>query len=313
MPNSNMTSNNNKRKTKTAKAMANAKRLKQRAPGLGLTVNERAYAALLPDPCNAPYGMGSIFPGSKGIVQRFDAQYTIATAAAATSGYFMFIPSCGSIATADLAAGNTASTVNYGSPTVPGFNYLNTNAGNVRGISACIEVMTLATQANVVGVISSGNVPVQAITQGSSVTVDGLAQIAQMTSRVPADKLSVRWVPAAGDQWYSLLGTTTDAAACNACFVAFTGLTPTTGLRIKVTWVVEWTPKVNLGLTHDPTTVAPNNVGSLDKVLGALKNHDNNWWYSAGQYAKYAYDMAKNAYSAYRGFNTVGRGALMLV
>lgn len=305
--------NNKGNKPKSKKMTLVAKKQKQRGPVMALTANERAYAALLADPCNAPYGMGSIFPGSKGIVQRFDAQYTIATTAAATSGYFMFIPSCGSIATADLATGSTASTIAYGAPFVPGYNYLNTNAGNVRGISACIEVMTLATQANVVGVISSGSVPVQAITQGSSVTVDGLAQIAQMTSRVPADKLSVRWVPAAGDQWYSLQGVTTDAAACNACFVAFTGVTPTTGLRIKVTWVVEWTPKVNLGLTHDPTTVAPNNVGSLDRVLGALKNHDSNWWYSAGQYAKYAYDAAKNAYSAYRGFNTIGRGALMLV
>lgn len=312
MPNDKMNSNSAKSKAK-AKTKVSVKKPKQRAPGVGLTQNERAYAALLADPCNAPYGMGSIFQGTKGIVQRFDAQYTIATTAGATSGYFIFIPSCGSIATADLAAGNTASTINYGAPTVPGYNYLNTNAGSVRGIAACIEVMTLASQANVVGVISSGNVPVQAITQGSSVTVDGMAQIAQITARVASDKSAVRWVPAAGDQWYSLLGTTTDAAACNACFVAFTGLTPTTGLRVKVTWVVEWTPKVNLGITHDPTAVSPNNVGSLDKVLGALKNHDNNWWYNAGQYAKYAYDAAKNVYSAYRGFNTIGRGALMLM
>jgi hypothetical protein len=111
----------------------------------------------------------------------------------------------------------------------------------------------------------------------------------------------VKWVPAAGDEWYSQLGITTDAAASNAIIVSCTGLPATVGLRVKVTWVVEWTPKVNLGLTHDPTSVgASSNGNGLDKVLSALKRANPTWWMKAGEFATYAYQSAASAYGAYK-------------
>lgn len=244
-------------------------------------------ANLLNDPCGAPLPP-PFLAGENGMISRFVLDGTI-VGAGNSAAYLAFHPNTGwtvsnSAATAGTALAAADFSINVFNS--PGFNFLATNASKVRGLAACVSVLPSALSiTNITGDISVSSISPDALRSLISVahTVDQVAAYTNARTAIERRAYETKFKPGSFDGKYStyqntgnITGTGTDLSDTNAILIAVRGVPVGSVLSIRFTWIVEWVPKFNLGLTpsvsNTPVVVDHMAVGA------ALDKHKSNWW-----------------------------------
>lgn len=290
-----------------------------RSSGMSKATND--YIRLLTDPCNAPLVHG-IYPGTGGgIVSRFESDFIYGGGATDTCLALVWVPGLNLVFQPNilLPSDNTVYANTLGSTTnMPGYNFLTTTAGSFRCVAACMQVSYPGSELNRSGVISLGVqdgaslMPLLPTTQGGrggTVTVQQMRSMAQHTERTPATTAEIVWMPgeADGDNFsygnagpppsYPGTGDGVQYQGRNALSLSAANLSLAVGLRIRLVYVCEWTPRVNQGII---ASVQPSySEESVAEVLMKLARNSPNWYIHAAGVASTLYsNMSTNRKSS---------------
>lgn len=244
-----------------------------------------AHAAMLYDPCGADL-MPTTYPGDRGYINRFVLNNTLGGLTGQTAVVMIMKPGNAVGTFHEVAGASTSITLSYGT-TVPGNTFLNANAAKIRSAAYCVTARPVASATNVTGTIHFGIVNATALSQGLVTTPDQLIQLCSESvsaSQALMAPLELKWSPGGFDDRYTAIPqvTSDDDSDRNCLLVVAIGLPAATGIQFRHTAIVEWSPKVNLGITNDATSVKPSRCDK-DCVLQALKRKDKEWWWSLGK------------------------------
>lgn len=245
------------------------------------------YAQLLLDPCNADVSLEKRYRGERGFIQRFVSDGTVNTTAGNTAGFVLFHPNSDAVFTFSAATSGTATTISLGSYILngalpgPGQNYLSTNADKLRAYAACIQAYPSAVSiTNLTGEYAVGVISLSA-TFGTWSTDSFFAMLSgrgAMTKR----RTECKWYPGALDDRYSGFNANTsiDATDTNVIVLAYRGYVSGAALSIRLTTVVEWTPRVAMGIAPTQTTSHPL---KHDEVVAAIHHKKSSWLHNLGE------------------------------
>jgi len=277
---------------------------KQPAPGLDRF--GAAHARMLYDPCGAPLEE-SVYPGDRGYVNRFQANASYGVGAGATAWFTVIKPGNACSTNFDfLASSSTGSNLAFSSAAFPGASFLSVNASKTRCISFCIALAPNAAPNTCTGTIHFGLVNASTLVNGAPFNPDQLIQLT--TERVSAASalmapLEVKWSPGGFDDRYATQGALSDDDSDRNCLVVVgTGFPAASGVSYRMVTVLEWSPKGNLGITNDASSVGRSR-NTLAEVTRALKQRDSSWWWSLG---KKTIGVAKGAAAGYMAGGTIG-------
>lgn len=325
-----------RRKTQKPKSKASKKKVTMeeviaRKIDTNRDIHINAIAALLNDPCNAPLPP-PFLPGEQGMITRFVFDGAL-IGAGNGSGYLVFHPNSGWAVSNNAATGSTAipaSDFSISATNSPGFNFLAANATKVRGLAACVTVLPAALSITAItGDICVSSVSPSAVRQiiSASHTVDSLASYTNARTAIERRAYDTKFKPGNLDSKYSsyqntgtIVGTGTDIDDTSAILVVIRGVPTGSPINIRITWICEWVPKFNLGLsasvTNKPMAVDHMAVGAM------LDRKKPNWWnnllHEAGEAVGYGVrNLSRSAsmymQSAATNFLAGGLGALALV
>lgn len=241
------------------------------------------YAQLLVDPCNGPINK-NVYPGPQGMVQRFTSDFTVNGAAGLTCGVFAYFPKLNGFLSYSLTTSSTTFTPAWavGMPVSPGHAFLAGVAARSRPHAACITAIPSALSVtNIQGEWAYGvATSAELLSLGAASTVDGVFNLLNTRSIVQRATLEVKWSPGLRDNQFASYGTIadTDVSDDNVVVLAYKGIPAATPIGIRLTAVLEWTPRSGQGLSTDGTSSAPgiNHVA----VAAALHKHKPNWFHS---------------------------------
>lgn len=263
------------------------KKAPQRSQALGpvkrLDADARAFARLLNDPC---YGkiVGPIYQSSgTGLFVRLESDFIIGAEATAVGSACIFVPgliSTGgegliqplSVVTSDTSAISwTPNTTNQCGATFAG------STSSVRAVAACLQVSFVGSELNRAGVISLAQMTKQ--TAMSYTTLAKLRSGAERVVRVPDGVLEIKLSPMAKNADFQTTTSTalTDTGEMPALVMSCSGIPASTGVRVRLIQVVEWTPAAGAGVTNPSTAV--NSSSSLQTILGAMTQANPQWQY----------------------------------
>lgn len=291
----------------------------------------QAIAGLLNDPCNAPLPP-PFLPGEQGMITRFVFDGSLINTGN-NSGYLVFHPNTGWAVSNNAATGSTsipASDFTISAANSPGFNFLSANATKVRGLAACVTVLPAALSiTSITGDICVSSVSPSAVRQiiGAAHTVDALASYTNARTAIERRAYDTKFKPSNLDSKYSsyqntgtIIGTGTDIDDTSAILVVIRGVPTGSPINVRITWICEWVPKFNLGLsasvTNKPMAVDHMAVGAI------LDRKRPNWWnnllHEAGEAVSYGVKQLGRTASMYMqtsAMNMVagGLGALALL
>lgn len=233
---------------------------RKQAPAM-MDHGELAIARMLTDPCNAPL-IGGFLPGDRGFVNRFTRINTISMGATNTCFYAVFAPSINAAAAA--AVTNTSTTIvgSLDRTLGPGYTYLNNNAYKLRSTGACLQVWSDVAPLSVTGNVAYGVVPIQAVQDGSAKTIAGVSQLLSHVTKLTANSVELKFSLGANDQFYdpNNVGATVlppDVDDRNVLVVVGWGLPANSTYTCRLTNIVEWSPKADLGMTVDSSHSGP--------------------------------------------------------
>lgn len=256
------------------------------------------YAKLLADPCNAPLTRGVYSATAGSLVSRFEADFILNAGPTEVASIFAFAPGTGTCYgnAVPLTADTTASSLQFAGGTVPGGAFLSATAGTVRALAACMQVSFPGTELNRSGIIGMGVVPGGTITPalvagsggpGGTTTAAAIRQLCQHTERMPQNMAEVLWMPGDGDA-LTIASTKINAAATsnapdledrNLLLMSASGFPVSTGIRIRLVVVYEWSPRIAQGIV---ATVEPSRSSfSVNDVVRALHLRDPHWYVNA--------------------------------
>jgi len=294
-------------KTRKAKAKrAPTKRRPVRGRGAMLDPQAVAYARLLNDPCAAPL-THPVYSGSdSGLIARFENYYTANTTVTnATSGYFVWTPGAignnggagPAFAQGEAALpGSAVTAATIGTTTQPGWNYLSTNSGAVRCVSACIQLFFAGAESARSGLIAYGGVSGSSILSGSSLNPQQALQLFEKYDRVPNSSIEVKWRPGNFDQDFTNPSTGTSVVEISrrqGLGFAWTGLPANVGIIVRMVAVYEYIPIFSSGLVVPYNSRSTSN-STLDHVVNYLDS-TGEWMYNMGRVAGSAYNVARQA------------------
>jgi len=261
----------------------------------GLDNLGQAYANLLLDPCGAPlaYPVWGSQEGS--LLVKAESIITVANDAANLNGVFAWSP--GTLTTANYASmieaktlnTNTVFTSNVATGTgytvtdqkvnFPGFTFLTNQVSVYRPIAACVEVMYNGTEASRSGSIGGG-VVAGGTWYAANMTVDQIAALVPHGERTPVNKTEFLWYPSGADDLFtdpseSIASQQVDRR--NSIVINWANLAATTGLRLKLTAIYEYKPKVATGIAMPvPEAGSRNNMREI--LTYALETASSNPW-----------------------------------
>lgn len=242
------------------------------------------HANMLLDPCGADL-VPTVYTGDKGYINRFTNIQTVGLGPGETCGYILYKP--GNALQSQFSQVNPAlaTTVGFGGANFTGSNFLNTNSSKLRCGAFCVSMRPNSAPNTATGTISFGNVSAASIANLSTPTINALASLCTETVSAAAavmQPLEVNWVPGSFDDRYSPYQVTDDDSDRNCLLVVFTGFPAATGINWRATSVMEWVPKVDLGIAFDATAIKPSECDK-DCVIRYLQSRDRNWWFSLGK------------------------------
>lgn len=271
-------------------------------PNTRLDVPARDLARLIMDPCNAKLTQ-SIWPGAEGaFVGRFETDYIAYSSATETAGALVYCPgiNAGYVNLTPAVLDTTATLLQSGAPAPGGsfFGVVGGTAASYRTVACCVQVSypgSELTRAGIVsgGVVQFGTVAPNISTAGGgtnvATSVSALRTLSQHTERTPQNMMEITWFPGPGDmRFYNLNGNAsitgsdvvTEGEDKNAIIITVAGLPVSTGVRIRIVTVFEWTPRAGLGVVSSAQT--PASSSTLNDVLRALPaSGGSNWFINA--------------------------------
>lgn len=295
-------------KTKTQKAKARAK-IQQKQNGgsrrnrtrvLPTFRDHARYLSLLNDPCHADTDLSALYPGERGIIQRFLRDGTINYTAGGTStaGFLFYHPASGTLCVSYQADSTSTQAISLSSyvtssagVAAPGYGYLTSNADKCRAVAACIQVNASGLSiTNLVGECSVGVVSMD--TTFGTWSVNDVFTMLGAKANITREAMEVKWYPGTLDDRYNMIGnlTTVDTSDSNVVAFAWRGYPSNVYLSVRLTAVLEWTPKLGVGIpaSNQVREVVPHN-----QLIAQLQNAKPNWFHNlgstvtayAGQYA----------------------------
>lgn len=264
----------------------------------GLDAGATAWAKLLADPCNAPLAH-SIFPGTAGAqIARFESDTLVFNSATDVGGLVAFVPGTATVLvnTVGVTGDTSGTTLSQNIAMMPGYSFLSANAASVRCVGACMQIMYAGTELNRQGVIGTGVGSATWLIRNIA-TADGggnvgtstsqVRQLCQNTCRTPTDMCEVIWRPGTGDGRFSeqifredinaFEFRTASMADKNAIWASIAGIPVSTGVRVRIVAVYEYTPANNTSMVSSVET--PISRNSVNDVLIALDNMLPNWFF----------------------------------
>nr|UJQ92850.1 MAG: hypothetical protein [Narnaviridae sp.] len=259
------------------------KRKKTKTPRSPRSSLAASYAQLLVDPCSGPINKG-VYPGPQGVVQRFTSDFTMNGAAGLTCGVFAYFPKLNGYISNSLTSSGTAFTPSWTvAPNAsPGHAFLIGVASRSRPHAACITAIPSALSVtNIQGEWAYGVVTsAELLSNGAATTIDAIFNILNTRSIIQRATLEVKWSPGLRDNQFATYGTLvdTDVSDDNVVVLAYRGVPAATTLGFRLTSVLEWTPKIGIGLSSDgaASAVGINHVA----VAATLHKHKPNWFHS---------------------------------
>jgi hypothetical protein len=229
---------------------------------------------LVMDPCNA--APTRAYAGEEGIVQRFVYDGTINNSVATrTSGCLILAPQRPAQVKSDADTSSATFPVLYDG-NAPGYSFLTTNGAKLRALAACIQVYAAgAAFSTITGEWAAGVVSCDTLAQGSTISVDTLFQISSVRGVINKEGFEVKWQPGTLDNTYTTTSGTVDGDN-NVVFVAYRGYPAGVGLTFRYTTVLEWTPKIGIGI---PTTAVTTSGVNHEQQLAALSRVAPGWWH----------------------------------
>lgn len=263
-----------------------------------------AHARMLLDPCGADL-VPTVYPGDRGYINRFVRNAGISIGGTDTSFIYIVKPgnALGSQTGNALSSGNQ--TIAFGNGNFPGNNFFSTNAAKQRCAAFCTTIRPTASPNNATGTLHFGIVSAAALPNGAILTADVAATYCTESvscSQALMAPLEVRWVPGSFDDRYCPQGVTDDDSDRNVLIVVGVGFPAGVGFQIRETAIVEWSPKTNLGVTIDATSVKPS-VCDKDCVVKYLNTRNKDWWWNLG---KKALNITRGAVTGYFSGGVVG-------
>jgi hypothetical protein len=296
--------NTKTKKTKTSKRS----RAISRVPRSILDGPAIEYAKLLSDPCSGPLVPGPFGDGTGGIISRFEVDQVIDNGATSIGSFIGFVPSALTFYTAPSAIASDIAIFSPFTPgdrnSGPGYNFVLSNAGTYRVLSACLQLYYPGTELNRSGITGVGQAIVGSLLT-NPLSLSTTRTLANFVERVPVDMIEFTWRPSLFDlEWtsspYADPETSGNFARRSAVFASTSGLPLAVGMRVRMVAVVEWMP---ISGTGQPSIVtAKNSNNTYTEVLNYLDSMGD-WAY------KGALHVGKTAASLYRGAKTVAHVA----
>lgn len=221
---------------------------------------------MLHDPCFATLAE-SAYRGRAGIVSRFTSVNTF-TAGGFTAAAFVYNPAAASSAQFAVAASGTAATPSY-DQVMPGQPYLLATAESWRVIALCVDIDYVGTELNRSGMVYGGVVPANTIPAGVATSVDQIKVLLSNATRTPDRELSQLWFPGVGNEEYADLAVYDNTF--NSLALCFENMPSGLQVRIRVTTIYEWLPKVNTGIIMPSPVNGSNPPAAYEKLFEKAK------------------------------------------
>lgn len=208
------------------------------------------------DPCNATLAE-SAYPGRAGMVNRFTSIQTYSGVTGQTAFMAQYLPA-GLAFTATAPATSATSFVQTFDQGMAGQTYVVGNSESYRVIGFCVNISYIGTELNRSGTIYGGILPASSIPAGAPHTVDAVKALLPNESRTPDRELELLWFPGTMDMDYAKNTDDVFKDPHNILVIAAEGLPDGLSLRIRQTIIVEWLPKVALGMSMPPPVSGSN-------------------------------------------------------
>jgi hypothetical protein len=245
-------------------------------------------ANLINNPCSAEIVPG-VYAGEQGFTSRFVSDLVLSATVGYTCGVVIYHPSSGNVHASGAAASSSATTIAYAASAsyTPGYGTTNTVASKQRAVAACITTFASSASATTLtGELVAGVCSLDTLPQGSSLTFDSFFSLGSMRAALEKKTVDVKWFPNTLDDRYTTCNTLTgaDVSDTNVIFMAFRGYPAALGVSVRLTGVIEWTPKIGVGVASS------NNVNAEpvnhNAVVGALQRKNPSWWHTMGENLK---------------------------
>lgn len=219
---------------------------------------------MLSDPCMATLAE-SAYRGRAGIVSRFTGVSTF-TAGGFTAAAFVWNPAATAGTQFAVAASNTVATPSY-DQVMPGQTFLFATAESWRVIGLCVDIDYVGTELNRSGVIYGGVVPSNLVGAGDPTTVDQIKVLLTNTTRTPDKEITQLWFPGVTNEQYLEGGTPAFGNAANSLALCFENMPAGLQIRLRVTTIYEWLPKVNSGIVMPSPVAGTNPTAAYEKLF----------------------------------------------
>lgn len=260
-----------------AKKVKQARKVKKGRKGpraVGMTNTQK----LLVDPCDGP--LVSAYGGKRGYITRFVQDFSLNTGAGQTAGVFAFFPGQLVYHTIQVATSGTSAAVS--SVLGPGNSFCGTNASNVRCVAACVEVLASAVSlTNITGELGVAQINWNDIGSATTAAPDQYFQLATSRAVLTKEAFELKWVPGESDELYSSVNVGTSASppgnGVSGMLVVYRGYPAAAALTFRITAVLEWTAKNNVGIPGSTGAAGPSD---MQKHVGALNAAKPDWWHN---------------------------------
>lgn len=253
-----------------------------------------AAARMLEDPCNASLA-AACYRGDQGYKNRFVNTVAFGQSVGQTAVALAFVP--GENQFYFIAAAGSGVSISWTAVAGPGATFLASNATAIRSLGACISATPVAANLATSGQVYSAIVTKSSLGLTGSSTVDQIIQLCNRYGKVTIDgPMETKFIPSASDEDYCSPGLgNNDATDTNCILMAFVGLPAATGIVFRLTNIVEWKPRADLGIVTESYQGNPSR-NTVEQVKSSLLKRKQDWWTNVGSMA----------YSVLRGYATGG-------
>lgn len=264
-------------KTKKKKRGTRTRSARERSMrGGGMDAGVAGHYGMLCNPCSGDL-VPSAYRGKSGFISRFTGNFSLTSTALKTAALFSLNPAEGRFVAEEFNNASVASAgLNYNQP-LPGFSFLSTNSSGARAIAVCMDLDYTGTELNRSGMFYGGVCGANAVSSGSTPSVNSLKNLFVNECRTPDRRVQLFWFPGVGNEEYQVLGNpgiddTRDDSFNNLVFCC-DGMPEGVQIRIRITTIFEWLPAISAS-QPSPSPVGGNSVvGGLEKLSSMAHNN----------------------------------------
>jgi hypothetical protein len=232
------------------------------------------YARLLHNPDNGDHAF-DVYDGERGETQKFVSTITLNTTAGHTSGFIAMCGATGSGTSATGASSNSALAWSITNSGFPGAAFLTANAYKTRCKALKLELIPAAASFNTItGEVAAGVTTSNVFTINPS--VDQFFDQAKAYGPLRREVVCSRWMPSGLDHTYAVYNSSISEDQ-NLVFIAYRGWPAGVPLSVRISYVVEYTVRVAIGIPPTGAVSAP--LGHA-QVIAQMQSSDPHWHHS---------------------------------